>query len=172
MELHAMRLARSVCTVREATRSNELLLDEQVCFALYAASRAVTDVYRPLLEGLGLTYPQYLVMLVLWEHGQSSVRGVGAALDLDYGTVSPLLKRLERRGLLTRRRCAADERTVTVALTDAGWTLRERAEPIPAVVGCAVGIDAPERRELIARLRAVTESVRRYNAAQEPNTTE
>ncbi len=157
--------------MRDTGQPNDLLLDEQVCFALYAASRAVIDAYRPLLEDLGLTYPQYLVMLVLWERGQSSIRGIGAALDLDYGTVSPLLKRLERGGLLSRQRCPADERTVTVALTDAGWALRKRAEPIPAAIGCAVGMDTGERRELITRLRAVTESVRRYDAAHESNTT-
>jgi DNA-binding MarR family transcriptional regulator len=157
--------------VRDTGQPNDLLLDEQVCFALYAASRAVIDVYRPLLEDLGLTYPQYLVMLVLWERGQSSIRGIGQALDLDYGTVSPLLKRLERGGLLTRQRCPADERTVTIALTDVGWALRARAEPIPAAIGCAVGMDTGERRALITRLRAVTESVLRYAAAHESNTT-
>ncbi|WP_353862470.1 MarR family winged helix-turn-helix transcriptional regulator [Svornostia abyssi] len=108
-----------------------LALDRQVCFALYAASRAVTAAYRPLLEPLGLTYPQYLVMLVLWERGPLPVHEIGDALRLDSGTLSPLLKRLEAGGLVRRRRSAEDERRVLVALTDEGRALRDRAVDIP-----------------------------------------
>src|ERR1700716_965582 len=101
-------------------REFSLLLDDQLCFALYAASRAVTNRYRPLLDELDLTYPQYLVMLVLWQHGAVSVKDVGAALHLDYGTLTPLIKRLEAAGLVRRERRADDERSVAVSLTEQG----------------------------------------------------
>ena len=136
----------------------DLLLAEQACFALYSASRAVTDVYRPLLAKLGLTYPQYLVLLVLWEDEPRSVKRIAEALLLDYGTVSPLLKRLEARGLVARRRSEEDERTVTVGLTDEGWALRREVLDIPATIGCAMGLGADERRDLIATLRTLTAS--------------
>lgn len=139
---------------------NDLLLEEQACFALYAASRAVTDLYRPMLAELDLTYPQYLVLLVLWERDGQSVKQIGEALQLDYGTVSPVLKRLEAGGLLTRSRRAADERSVTVALTASGTALRARAERIPQRIGCATGLDHEGRRALIRTLRELTASVR------------
>lgn len=149
----------------EADEQISLLLDEQVCFALYATSRAVTDVYRPMLTRLGLTYPQYLVMMVLWERGRGTVREIGEALDLDYGTVSPLLKRLEQRGMLTRHRSAADERSVTVEISPQGRELREQALAIPAEVGCAIGLTAGERRRLITTLREITAAARRHTRA-------
>ncbi|MFI7410809.1 MarR family winged helix-turn-helix transcriptional regulator [Streptomyces sp. NPDC049627] len=127
-----------------------LLLDEQLCFALYAAQRAVTAAYRPLLDDLGLTYPQYLVLLVLWERGETTVKELAAALRLDYGTVSPLLKRLEAAGLVRRERSARDERSVLVAVTGRGKELRERAKCVPGALLTATGLDEPG----IARLRA------------------
>ncbi|MFB7932933.1 MULTISPECIES: MarR family winged helix-turn-helix transcriptional regulator [Streptomyces] len=135
----------------EETTSGEgsLLLDEQLCFALYAAQRAVTAAYRPLLDDLGLTYPQYLVLLVLWERGETTVKELAGALRLDYGTVSPLLKRLETAGLLRRERSARDERSVLVALTGRGEELRERAMCVPGALLTATGLDGTE----IARLR-------------------
>ncbi len=126
-----------------------LLLDDQLCFALYAAQRAVTSAYRPLLDELGLTYPQYLVLLVLWERGETTVKELAAALRLDYGTVSPLLKRLESVGLVRRERAAHDERSVLVACTEAGEELRERAAGVPGALLAATGLAAPE----VARLR-------------------
>ncbi|MFF3911188.1 MarR family winged helix-turn-helix transcriptional regulator [Streptomyces sp. NPDC001848] len=126
-----------------------LLLDDQLCFALYAAQRAVTAAYRPFLEDLGLTYPQYLVLLVLWERGETTVKELAAALRLDYGTVSPLLKRLEAAGLVRRERSARDERSVLVAVTGRGEELRERAARVPGALLTATGLDGPE----IARLR-------------------
>lgn len=141
---------------------DDLLLSEQACFALYSASRAVTDVYRPLLTELGLTYPQYLVLLVLWESEPRTVRDVGAALALDYGTVSPLLKRLEGTGCVERRRDPEDERTVRVHLTDAGRALRERVAHVPEAIGCALGLGDDARRELIALLRTITASTIAY----------
>ncbi|MFF4212492.1 MarR family winged helix-turn-helix transcriptional regulator [Streptomyces sp. NPDC001796] len=126
-----------------------LLLDDQLCFALYAAQRAVTAVYRPLLDELGLTYPQYLVLLVLWERGETTVKELAAALRLDYGTVSPLLKRLQAAGLVRRERSARDERSVLVAVTSRGEELRERAARVPGALLTATGLDGPG----IARLR-------------------
>ncbi|GAA4684775.1 MarR family transcriptional regulator [Pseudonocardia yuanmonensis] len=136
-----------------------MLLEDQLCFALYAASRAVTAVYRPLLDELGLTYPQYLVMLVLWERGSLSVKEVSTALHLDYGTVTPLLKRLEALGLVSRRRRTDDERGVEVALTDRGRKLRERAGGVPVELGRAFGLDPADRGALRDTLVVLTRSL-------------
>ncbi|MGW8883776.1 MarR family winged helix-turn-helix transcriptional regulator [Streptomyces sp. NPDC055749] len=124
-----------------------LRLDHQVCFSLHAASRAFGGVYREALKDLGLTYPQYLVMMVLWEHGPQQVKTIGERLHLDSGTLSPLLKRLESAGLVTRGRSAQDERSVTVRLTDAGAGLRERALPVPRRILDATGLSV---REIVA----------------------
>jgi DNA-binding MarR family transcriptional regulator len=120
-----------------------LQLDNQVCFALYSASLAMTKLYKPLLEDIGLTYPQYLVMLVLWEGDQLMVSELGERLYLDSGTLTPLLKRLESAGLLTRLRDAQDERRVRIALTDAGRALRSAAEKSPPA--CCRARSAPAR---------------------------
>jgi MarR family transcriptional regulator, organic hydroperoxide resistance regulator len=143
-----------------------MALTDQMCFALYAASRAVTALYRPVLEPLGLTYPQYLVLLVLWERGSVPVRDLGAALQLDYGTLTPLLKRLEAHGLLRRERSATDERSVLITLTGEGAALRSRAQPIPAYIGTAMGLDAAEFDQLRASLRHLAANVTR--AAAQP----
>ncbi len=118
---------------------NQLALDRQFCFALYSASHAMTKTYKPMLDSLGLTYPQYLVMLVLWEQDAILVKDIGARLFLDSGTLTPLLKRLEANGLVSRNRNPLDERQVRVALTDQGRALRSRAEAIPEQVLCASG---------------------------------
>jgi MarR family transcriptional regulator, organic hydroperoxide resistance regulator len=114
-------------------------LDEQLCFALYSASRALTRAYQPLLEPLGLTYPQYLVMLVLWEGKPLSVSELGRRLALDSGTLTPLLKRLEEAQLVERRRSETDERVVHVSLSKAGSALDARAGDIPVELACRVG---------------------------------
>jgi MarR family transcriptional regulator, organic hydroperoxide resistance regulator len=139
---------------------NELALDRQVCFALYAASRAVTQLYRPLLDELGLTYPQYLALLVLWERGPVTVSELGTALDLDSGTLSPLLKRLEAAGLLTRSRRAADERSVEIRLTADGERLRERAATVPRKIAKATGLRAAELVELRHTLTELTRDLK------------
>jgi DNA-binding MarR family transcriptional regulator len=139
-------------------------LDDQVCFALYAASRAVTSLYRPLLDELNLTYPQYLVMMVLWEHGTSPVKDLGTALSLDSGTLSPLLKRLEKQGLVRRERRSEDERSVCITLTGEGAALQEKAIPLPATIGDAMGLDAGGLDELRETLRTLTNSVNAYRA--------
>lgn len=131
-------------------------LDEQLCFSLYAASRAVRARYRPLLDDLGLTYPQYLVMLVLWESGPISVRGLGRRLHLDSGTLSPVLKRLEAAGLVVRHRGVPDDRSVEVTLTSAGRALRSRAERIPPQVADATGLGRSDFLRLVAELEALS----------------
>ena len=135
----------------------ELQLENQLCFALYAASRAVTELYRPLLTELGLTYPQYLVLLVLWERDARPIKDIAAALQLDYGTISPLLKRLEANGLITRHRAGDNESRVLVSLTDAGFELRARVAELPDALRCALHrTDQIAPRDLLAELRHLT----------------
>ncbi|MFE9744395.1 MarR family winged helix-turn-helix transcriptional regulator [Saccharothrix saharensis] len=142
-------------------RDFSLELDDQLCFALYAASRAVTARYRPLLDDLGLTYPQYLVMLVLWERDAVPVKDVAAALQLDYGTLSPLLKRLEAGGLIRRERRPDDERSVRLVLTEQGEELRERAKDVPPAMGEAMNLDEEDTARLRALLRTLADNVSR-----------
>lgn len=134
-----------------------LLLDNQLCFKLYAASRAIIRAYKPMLEQLGLTYPQYLVMLVLWEWQQSPpeqprVKDLGERLQLDSGTLTPLLKRLEQLGLLQRKRSAVDERELQLELSEAGWALRERVMPLRQQLLCDQGQQLEVLRPLHAQL--------------------
>jgi DNA-binding MarR family transcriptional regulator len=147
----------------DAPRLNSPRLNRQLCFAMYSASRAATAAYRPMLEELGLTYPQYLVMLVLWEEEPRSVGELGEELGLDSGTLSPLLKRLESLGFVERRRSAADERRVEVFLTDAGTALSARATGIPQRLAEAAGLSGTELdrlRETLERLTAALQSSR------------
>ena len=130
-------------------------LDRQLCFALHATSRAVTQAYAPLLAPLGVTYPQYLVLLVLWEDDNLTVSGVGARLFLDSGTLTPLLKRLEAQGIVSRHRDPDDERVVRVSLTAAGKKLRRKADGIASGVACAIGVDAAEVAALREPLRKI-----------------
>ncbi|MFB8370305.1 MarR family winged helix-turn-helix transcriptional regulator [Pseudarthrobacter sp. NPDC055928] len=136
-------------------------LDRQVCFALYAASRAATAVYRPILEDLGLTYPQYLVMLVLWESDPKGVKELGEELGLDSGTLSPLLKRLEALGFVERRRSGEDERRVAIHLTTAGRALSSKASGIPQHLADAAGLSDQELEQLRATLGRLTEALHR-----------
>ena len=130
-------------------------LDRQLCFALYSSSLVMTKLYKPVLGALGLTYPQYLVLLVLWETDAIGVGELGERLYLDSGTLTPLLKRMETAGLLARARAAGDERRVIVTLTAAGRALRRRAESVPLQVACATGCKLSELSELTARLQAL-----------------
>lgn len=148
----------------KAKPTPSLLLDEQLCFALYAASRRMTAAYRPLLETLELTYPQYLVMLVLWERDGLTVRELGAKLQLDSGTLTPLLKRLEQAGLLGRRRRQSDEREVEITLTETGHKLHVRAAEVPRCMAerLCMSVDAftrlrDELKSLAAQLAAPTD---------------
>lgn len=137
-----------------------LALDRQVCFALAAASRSVIGLYRPVLEPLGLTHPQYLVMLALWERSPRTVRDLGETLLLEPATLSPLLKRLEASGLITRNRNAVDERTLDVQLTAAGRALRVEAEKVPAKIVSRLGMQVSEleriRDDLTTLISAAT----------------
>ncbi|MFI9076425.1 MarR family winged helix-turn-helix transcriptional regulator [Streptomyces sioyaensis] len=147
-------------TNRPPVPDAELLrLDHQVCFSLHAASRAFGGVYRDALKGLGLTYPQYLVMLVLWEHGPQPVKAIGEQLRLDSGTLSPLLKRLESAGLVRRERSTEDERSVTIHLTPAGDELRAEALPVPRRMLAATGLTIEELRTLQGLLARVTSAL-------------
>lgn len=138
-----------------APARDPLALEEQVCFALSVASRAVVGVYRPLLEPMGLTHPQYLVMLALWQHEPVSGKRLSELLRLDPGTLSPLLKRLESAGYLLRERDPDDERTLAVVLTDEGRALRAEAEKIPPAVVERLGMELDELRDLHAALTHV-----------------
>src|SRR3954462_15402407 len=134
-------------------------LDDQLCFALYAASRAVTARYRPMLEAIGLTYPQYLVMMLLWEQDNQTVGQLGSRLALDSGTLSPLLKRLTAAGLVTRHRRGEDGGAGSIALTASGRQLRDRAFAISESMIGAIGFDTDEFGDLMDRLRLLTERV-------------
>ncbi|MFI6392769.1 MarR family winged helix-turn-helix transcriptional regulator [Nonomuraea sp. NPDC050547] len=125
-----------------------LALDRQVCFALSIASRSVIGLYRPLLQPMGLTHPQYLVMLALWQHEPLSVKELGELLRLDPGTLSPLLKRLQALGYLRRERNTKDERALAVTLTPAGRALRAEAEKIPPAIVERLGMDLAELQHL------------------------
>jgi DNA-binding MarR family transcriptional regulator len=142
-----------------------LMLDNQLCFALYSASLSMTKLYKPLLEALGLTYPQYLVMLVLWEHDGQSVSALGGRLSLDSGTLTPLLKRMETAGLLQRQRATDDERRLQVSLTPAGIALQDRAASVPQCVVAQTGCPLPEVIDLTQQLRLLHHRMGATNAA-------
>jgi DNA-binding MarR family transcriptional regulator len=138
-----------------APSAQALLLDNQLCFALYSASLAMTKLYKPWLDELGLTYPQYLVLLVLWEEDGLSVSELGNRLHLDSGTLTPLLKRIESAGLVSRLRAADDERRVHVTLTAAGRKLRMRAERIPGCVAQAAQCALPDLVQLTRQVQSL-----------------
>jgi DNA-binding MarR family transcriptional regulator len=132
-------------------------IEQMVCFDLYAASRAMTGLYRPTLEALGLTYPQYMAMRVIWQRGSVTVSDLGRALDLDSGTLSPLLKRLAAQGLIRRERGTQDERTVWITATSKGHELRQQVADLPERVACAVDLGPDEFAQLhhlLSRVRA------------------
>ncbi|WP_345660063.1 MarR family transcriptional regulator [Streptomyces venetus] len=146
-----------------------LRLDQQICFSLHAASRAFNGVYRVILKDLGLTYPQYLVMLVLWEHDELPVKKLGEHLRLDSGTLSPLLKRLEAAGLVRRERSARDERSVEVRLTEQGTALRQRALQVPRRIAASTGFGPDEVRRLRAHLDELTTALDAAALAEPPS---
>ncbi|MEV6374162.1 MarR family winged helix-turn-helix transcriptional regulator [Micromonospora musae] len=148
----------------EVAGRDPLALEEQVCFALSVAARGVVAVYRPLLEPMGLTHPQYLVMLALWQHAPLSVRELSRLLQLDPGTLSPLLKRLEATGYVRRERAAGDERSLAVTLTAAGAALRAQAEQIPAAIVARLGLPVAELQQLHAALTTVIAAANRAGA--------
>jgi DNA-binding MarR family transcriptional regulator len=151
-----------------------LALDRQVCFALSVAARNVVAVYRPVLEPLGLTHPQYLVMLALWQHGTLSVKALSRLLQLDPGTLSPLLKRLEAAGLLRRERDPKDQRNLALALTDKGTALRRQAERIPAGIVERLGLPVDELvslHEALTQVIAASQLALRAAGSDDPEAT-
>lgn len=136
-----------------------LKLDNQLCFALYSSSRGITRLYRPVLSEFGITYPQYLVMLVLWEKEPLTVKELGERLFLDSGTLTPLLKRMEKLGLLTRERSQGDERHVIIGLTNKGKEMREKALSIPLRIANQVNISEAEFASLMASLRKLMKKI-------------
>jgi DNA-binding MarR family transcriptional regulator len=136
-----------------------LRLDNQLCFALHAASRAMTAAYQPLLEALDVTYPQYLVLLTLWEEDGARVSRIGERLHLDSATLTPLLKRLEARGVVERRRSAEDERVVEIFLTPAGKRLQKKALSVADGILCKMQLSLPELGRLREELKALTKKL-------------
>jgi DNA-binding MarR family transcriptional regulator len=142
--------------------SNTLLLNKQLCFAAHSTAHAFARAYRPLLAPLGLTYPQYLVMLLLWERDNRSVSDLGAALFLDSGTLTPLLKRMETAGLIRRSRSPADERVVEISLTDDGTALQQQALGIPDQMLCRTGLTLDDLTALRTALQKLGSNLREH----------
>lgn len=138
----------------------QLKFENQVCFPLYVISRQVTAHYRPLLEKLDLTYPQYLVMMLLWEHKLQTVKELGEKLCLDSGTLTPLLKRLEKKDLINRYRCKTDERIVEIVITPEGMNLRKKAVKVPQQLQSSLNLDDKERDALFKQLQRLMEKVK------------
>ncbi|HHV66949.1 MarR family winged helix-turn-helix transcriptional regulator [Brucella intermedia] len=138
--------------MKRGDQNSNLDLSNMVCFAIYSTANALTRAYQPILNKLDLTYPQFLVMIVLWEQDDRTVSEIGAQLNLDSGTLTPLLKRLEAAGRIARRRDPRDERQVRITLTDEGRGLRKQAENIPEQVFCALGQPVDELQDLRTRL--------------------
>lgn len=156
-------MARSKTPSRQqheaANPADWLQLDRQLCFALYSSSLAMTKLYKPLLEPLGLTYPQYLVMLVLWEQDGISVSTLGQRISLDSGTLTPLLKRLESAGLIKRQRASDDERRVEIFLNPQGLALKQQALGIPPQLACAAACSLEELSSLTRRLHELRQQL-------------
>lgn len=149
-------MSRTAKSSRRPAKAEMLRLDNQLCFALYAATNRMIRLYQPLLAELGITYPQYLALMVLWERAPCSVGEIGEALDLDSGTLTPLLKRLEAAGFVSRMRDTVDERRVLIELTDAGIKLHQRAIEVPERMACRIDIardDAIALRGQLKQLR-------------------
>ncbi|MDF2693786.1 MAG: Organic hydroperoxide resistance transcriptional regulator [Labilithrix sp.] len=144
--------------------SDVLKLDNQLCFALHAASRAMTGAYQPLLETLGVTYPQYLVLMTLWEEDGARVSRIGERLHLDSATLTPLLKRLETRGLVERRRSTADERVVEIFLTAKGKRLERKASDVAKEIFCRTQLSLDELGRLREELKELTQKLQAFAA--------
>jgi len=137
----------------------ELMLENQLCFPLYACSRAITRAYGPILEDLGLTYTQYITMMALWEYGPMSVKELSSRLLLDSGTLTPLLKKLEARGLVSRKRDEHDERKLVVEPTKSGYALEEKAARVPAQMVCKIDLSPEEGAQLVSLLHKVMDGL-------------
>ncbi|MCA0170634.1 MarR family winged helix-turn-helix transcriptional regulator [Bacillus sp. RAR_GA_16] len=143
--------------------NEQLKLENQLCFSVYACSREITKMYRPYLDQLGLTYPQYLVLLVLWEHLKTTVKALGAELYLDSGTLTPLLKRMEEAGLVKRERSKEDERRVMVHLTSKGEELRDKASIIPDAMAANSGLSKEEFKKALTGFQQLLDHIHSVN---------
>ena len=143
----------------KTTKMNPLHLDQQLCFALYSAARLMIQAYNPLLHELQVTYPQYLVLLVLWQNDGLSVNEIGSLLLLDSGTLSPLLKKLEEKALLKRSRLGSDERVVIIELTQSGKALQKKAGKIPSAMLCQIAMKEKEFTSLRSQLQLLTKNL-------------
>ncbi len=139
---------------------NSLKLSYQMCFALYSTSRAITKQYSVLLEKMGLTYPQYLVMLILWENDGLTVREIAKSLELEGATTTPLIQRMEKLDLVIRKRGIDDERCVYVHLTPKGEGLKTMAKNVPDALGCAIGVDEKLARQIVSQMNAIKSSLK------------
>jgi DNA-binding MarR family transcriptional regulator len=146
---------------------HSLNLDQQLCFAVYAASREMTKLYRPLLEELDVTYPQYITLLALWEHQELTVKELGQLLFLDSGTLTPMLKRMESRGLVVRKRDQKDERRVNVRVTEKGFLLQDKASCIPEALLSEAGSKQLNVSELLSSVKSLLYFVSDYNQTQD-----
>jgi len=142
-----------------SSKDDLLQLEKFLCFSIYSAGHAFNRVYKPLLDNLGLTYPQYLVMVTLWQEDNQSVRSIGSKLYLESSTLTPLLKRLEANGLVSRKRDPEDERSVRVSLTEAGKDLRNKAEEVPPCILEATGLDIDTAKRLNRDLRTMRDQM-------------
>jgi DNA-binding MarR family transcriptional regulator len=142
-----------------SSKDDLLQLEKFLCFSIYSAGHAFNRVYKPLLDNLGLTYPQYLVMVTLWQEDNQSVRSIGSKLYLESSTLTPLLKRLEANGLVSRKRDPEDERSVRVSLTEAGRALRDKAEEVPPCILEATGLDIETAKRLNRDLRTMRDQM-------------
>ena len=142
-----------------SSKDDLLQLEKFLCFSIYSAGHAFNRVYKPLLDNLGLTYPQYLVMVTLWQEDNQSVRSIGSKLYLESSTLTPLLKRLEASGLVSRKRDPEDERSVRVSLTEAGKDLRNKAEEVPPCILEATGLDIETAKRLNRDLRTMRDQM-------------
>lgn len=149
--------------MQEPTTTPELMLDNQLCFTIYACSREFTKLYQPHLDKIGLTYSQYLVMIVLWEKKQCTVKELGEALYLDSGTLTPLLKRLQAAGLILRERSLQDERKVLISLTEQGWALQSEAVCIPGKMAEGTMLSAEEFVSLLGKFKDLLGRVHEAN---------
>ena len=164
------RPGKSIQTTSAAdARSSSLFLDNQLCFALYATSLAMTKVYRPLLVPLGLTYPQYIVMLALWEHRELTVGKLGEQVALDSGTLVPLIRKLAALGLVLRQRSATDDRSVLISLTPAGQDMSERAHAVHDQVACTTQHTPAQRQVIVRSLKGLRVALL-HDAVSKPST--
>ncbi len=152
---------QNLTTVDGASSDNQLKIDYQLCFSLYSTSRAITKQYAVLLKELEVTYPQYLVLLILWESDGLSIQDIAKKLELEGATTTPLIQRMEKLELVSRQRSSEDERRVHVHLTQKGKKLREKAKGVPSALGCALDIDEAAAQKIISQMNELKNNIKR-----------